>query len=120
MSTHTNKTIQQICDEDTGDSSLITNLVRRGKELEEENSKMLTDWLIERAIFTKQIESLREDKVILDWYDAKLAPHIGAMRPLDDDADRRTIYWVMGYNTKRNYRTPKEAMRAAMESDNNK
>ena len=36
MSTHTNKTIQQICDEDTGDSSLITNLVRRGKELEEE------------------------------------------------------------------------------------
>jgi hypothetical protein len=36
MSTHTNKTIQQICDEDTGDSSLITNLVRRGNELEEE------------------------------------------------------------------------------------
>jgi len=62
-----NKTIQQICDEDTGDSSLITNLVRRGKELEAEKNKMLTDWLTERAIFTKQIENLLQDKARLDW-----------------------------------------------------
>jgi len=40
MSTPTPKTIQQICDEDTGDSSLITNLVRRGKDLERELSDM--------------------------------------------------------------------------------
>lgn len=48
MSTHTNKTIQQICDEDTGDSSLITNLVRRGKELEEQlriANKIINDTL---------------------------------------------------------------------------